>query len=227
MIQHDYATARDHMVDGQVRPNKVIDPRIIRAMRRLPRERFVTPQAVSLAYADEDVPLGRGRFLMEPMVIARLVQLARVRDGDRVLVIGAGTGYGACLMAACGGEVTALEEDPALLAIMRPLLAELAPTVQIVEGKLAEGRLDGTLPDGRWSVIMIEGSVQAIPPGLAAQVRHPEGRLVTVLSPPSGRGQGGSGVLAEPSGAGLRAHAEFDCQTPLLPQLVAPPVFQF
>jgi protein-L-isoaspartate(D-aspartate) O-methyltransferase len=87
----DFAAARDRMVDGQVRPNKVIDPRIIRAMRDLPRERFLPPHLVSLAYADEDVPLPGGRALMEPMVIARLVQLARVRDGDRVLVIGAVT----------------------------------------------------------------------------------------------------------------------------------------
>lgn len=218
MIKQDYAAARDCMVDSQVRPNKVIDPRIVRAMRRLPRERFVPPQAMSLAYTDEDVPLGRGRFLMEPMIIARLVQLARVRDGERVLVIGAGSGYGACLMASCGGEVTALEEDPALLAIMRPLLAEFAPSVEIIEGPLAQGQADVT-----WSVVMIEGAVQAIPPGIATQVRHPGGRLVTVIS----KGPGGSGILAEPSGAGLRAHAEFDCQTPLLPQLLAPLAFQF
>ncbi len=79
------------MVDGQVRPNKVIDPRIIRAMRSLPRERFVPPHLASLAYADEDVPLPGGRALMEPMVIARLVQLLRVRDGERGLVVGAGS----------------------------------------------------------------------------------------------------------------------------------------
>jgi len=115
----DYAAARDHMVDGQVRPNKVIDPRVIRAMRSIPRERFVPPHLANLAYVDEDVALGRGRALMEPMVIARLVQLARVREGDRVLVVGAGSGYGTALLAACGGRVTALEEDEALLAIAR------------------------------------------------------------------------------------------------------------
>ncbi|MGI4940610.1 MAG: protein-L-isoaspartate O-methyltransferase family protein, partial [Janthinobacterium lividum] len=73
----DFAQARDHMVDGQIRPNKVIDPRIIRSMRSLPRERFLPAHLSSLAYADEDVPLPRGRALMEPMVIARLAQLAR------------------------------------------------------------------------------------------------------------------------------------------------------
>src|SRR6476620_1544104 len=67
-----FAEARNRMVDSQIRPNKVTDPRIVAAMRRLPRERFVPPDVASLAYADEDVPLGEGRVLMEPAVIARL-----------------------------------------------------------------------------------------------------------------------------------------------------------
>lgn len=215
----DYRQARDHMVDGQVRPNKVIDPRIIRAMRALPRERFVPPHVQHMAYVDEDVPLGRGRVLVEPMVIARLVQLARVRDGERVLVVGAGPGYGAALMAACGGTVTALEEDEALLAVARSLLPELAPGVAVVAGPLAAG-LPGTL----WDVVMIEGAVPSIPPALAQQVRTQGGRLVTVLQD----GAVGHGVLAEPSGAGaLRAQAEFDCATPPLAPLQARPAFTF
>ena len=133
----DYSQARDHMVDGQVRPNKVIDPRIIRAMRSLPRERFVPPHLQHMAYVDEDVALGGGRVLVEPMVIARLVQLARVRDGERVLVVGAGPGYGAALMAACGGTVTALEENEALLGVARGLLPLLAPGVMLMAGPLA------------------------------------------------------------------------------------------
>ncbi len=105
------------MVDSQIRPNKVNDPRILEAMRRLPRERFVPETAAAMAYVDEDVPLGNGRFLMEPMVIARLIQTTRPLPGEAALVVGAGTGYGAALLAACGARVTALEDDPALIAI--------------------------------------------------------------------------------------------------------------
>ncbi len=223
----DYAAARDHMVDGQVRPNKVIDPRVIRAMRALPRERFVPPHLASLAYADEDVPLARGRALMEPMVIARLVQLARVREGERVLVVGAGPGYGAALLAACGGRVTALEEDEALLAIAGQTLPEFAPGVALVRGPLAEGQADGA----PWDVILIEGAVRAIPPAIALQLNPGGGRLVTVLTP-GNVASGGQGVLAEPGQHGapnavLRAQPVFDCATPLLPPLLSKPTFQF
>ena len=106
-----FAEARNNMVDSQVRPNKVTDPRIVAAMRQLPRERFLPPALAALAYADEDVPLGEGRVLIEPMVIARLVQLTAIAAGERALVVAAGTGYGAAVLAACGARVTALEES--------------------------------------------------------------------------------------------------------------------
>jgi len=118
----DFAAARDHMVDGQIRPNKVTDPRIIRALRTLPRERFLPAGLRSLAYIDEDLPLPGGRTFVEPLVIARLIQLARVRSGERALVVGAGAGYGAAVLAACGAEVTALEEDAGLLDLARQVL---------------------------------------------------------------------------------------------------------
>lgn len=217
----DFAQARDNMVDGQVRPNRVVDPRIIQAMRQLPRERFVPPSAAALAYTDEDVPLGGGRVLIEPMVIARLVQCLRLRPDERVLVAAAGSGYGAALAAACGAKVTALEEDQALLAVAKPLLAELAPGVQVVAGPIAEGWAAGA----PWDAILLEGGVRAIPPALARQVA-PSGRLAAVIAPPQGNGYA---VLAEPSlrPGELRAQPVFDCTTPPLPSLLPAPAFQF
>ena len=214
------AEARNRMVDSQVRPNRVIDPRIINAMRRLPRERFLPSAQAPLAYIDEDIPLGRGRVLMEPMVLARLVQMARPQPGERVLVVAAGTGYGAAVLAACGAEVTALEEDEALLAIARRVLPEFAPRVALVQGPLAAGWSSGA----PWDVIMVEGAVREIPPAIEGQVRTESGRLVTVLRRP---GVTGRAVLAEPSSIGLRAQPEFDCATPLLPPLEPTPAFTF
>ena len=217
----DFSQARDNMVDGQVRPNRVNDPRVIQAMRRLPRERFVPPGMAALAYSDEDVPLGGGRYLVEPMVIAWLVQALRLRAGDRVLVVAAGTGYGAALAVACGAAVTALEEDAGLLAVARPLLGELAPGVQVVQGPLAAGWSAGA----PWDAILLEGAVRAIPAALAAQVA-PGGRLTTVIAPPQGNGHA---VLAEPSArpGELRAQPLLDCAIPLLPSLMPPPGFRF
>ena len=210
------------MVDGQVRPNRVSDPRLLRAMRSLPRERFVPPHLAAFAYIDEDVPLGNGRVLMEPLVIARLVQMARVRPGDRALVVGAGAGYGAALLASCGAAVTALEEDESLLALGRAALPGLVPGVDLVQGPLAAG-WDRGAPYG---IVLIEGAVREIPPVIAAQVAAQGGRLVTVLRQAAGLGKA---VLAEPVGAAglLRAQAEFDCATPLLPPLRATPGFTF
>ena len=202
------------MVDGQVRPNKVTDPRVLNAMRTLPRERFVPPSKADFAYIDEDLPIGGGRVLMEPMVIARLVQMLRTRPGDRALVVGSGTGYGAALVAACGAHVTALESDAELAQHARAALSTIAPRIVLVSGPLQDGWPDGAPYDR----ILIEGAVREIPLALGTQLRFDGGKLVTVLLRP---GSTGKGVLAEPiaQGGALRAQAEFDCATPLLPSL--------
>ena len=218
----DFSAARNNMVDGQVRPNKVTDPRILDAMRTLPRERFIPPGLAAMAYIDEDVPLGRDRALMEPMIIARLVQLARGRPGERALVIAAGSGYGSALLDACGCAVTALEDDEALLAIAASVLPSVAPAIRLVQGTLTAG-----LPqEAPWDIIMIEGAVAAIPASLAGHLA-PGGRLVTVLSD----GSTGHAVLAElagPSGSPqLKVREVFDCSTPMLPSFCPAPQFVF
>jgi protein-L-isoaspartate(D-aspartate) O-methyltransferase len=215
-----FADARNHMVDSQIRPNKVTDPRILSSMRRLKRERFLPPNLAPLAYSDEDVPLGGGRYLMEPMVLARLIQLAAVMAGERVLVVGAGLGYGAAVLAACGARVVALEEDPALLALARTALIEAAPGVSLEAGKLEAGWPAGAPYD----VILIEGAVHTIPPAIGGQLRAEGGRLVGVIC---GAGRTNQAVLAEPTPAGLRAQPVFDCATPPLPMLLPAPAFQF
>jgi protein-L-isoaspartate(D-aspartate) O-methyltransferase len=206
------------MVDSQIRPNKVTDPRIISAMRRLPRERFVPPHFAARAYADEDVPLGDGRVLMEPCIIARLVQLAAVAAGERALVVATGTGYGAALLAACGARVTALEEVAALQATARSMLAELAPSVSLVAGPLAAG----WPPGAPYDVILIEGAVPGIPSEIGAQLHRQSGRLVAVIS-----GSMCQAVLAEATAAGLRAQPMFDCMTAPLPSLLPSAGFVF
>ncbi len=213
---HDYADARNMMVDSQVRPNKVYDSRLIAAMRRLPRERFVPPQAAARAYADEDVPLGNGRVLTEPMVIARLIELAALRHGERVLVVGSGTGYAAAVLAACGAVVTALEEDESLIAMARTTLAGIAQ----VSGPLAEG-WPAAAP---YDLVLIDGAADVVPAAIIGQIRTPGGRLIGILA---GAGRLGRAVVGEPVAGGLSFQPAFDCATPLLPALRRPPAFVF
>ncbi len=219
-----FAAARTLMVDGQVRPNKVYDRRLLDAMRRLPRERFVPPAAMARAYADEDVPLGGGRWLTEPMVIARLLQVAAVRGGERALVVGAASGYSAALLEACGAVVTALEEHPALVGIMRSVLPSLGSQVTVVEGSLAAG----WTANAPYGLILVDGAVEGeVPAAIAAQLRPatPDGggRLVTVCR----RGAVGQGSVAEAVAGVLRFQAVFDCATPLLAPLQRAASFVF
>jgi protein-L-isoaspartate(D-aspartate) O-methyltransferase len=216
----DFTEARNRMVDSQIRPNKVTDPRIVAAMRRIPRERFLPAKLAAMAYVDEDVPLGGGRYLIEPMVIARLVQLTAIAGGERALVVAAATGYGAALLAACGARVTALEEDASLQETGRDILAELAPSVSLVSGPLAAG-WPGAAP---YDVILIEGGVQAIPKAISEQLHQQSGRLVAVRA---GTGRLGQAVLAESTPAGLRTQPMFDCATPPIPGLMKSPGFVF
>ncbi len=215
-----FANARKCMVDSQIRPNRVSDPRILSAMRRLPRERFLPENVWPLAYADEDVPLGNGRFMMEPMVFARLLQAVGLRENERVLVVAAGTGYGAAVLAACGCKVTALEEDPKLLAIAGDVLPEEAPGVTLVAGPLSAG-WPKLAP---YDLILIEGAVAEIPPALAAQVHQQSGRLLAAIC---GTGRITQAVMAEASGGGLGMSPIFDCATPPIPSLRKSAAFSF
>ena len=215
----DMALARHRMVDTQIRPVQVSDPRVLEAMRSLPRERFVPADRAEVAYMDRDVPLGGGRVLTEPRVIARLVQALVPHRDERALVVGAGTGYAACLLASLGVTVLALEQNLALAEIGQRLTAELAVGVRYVIGPLAQGHADAAPYD----LILIDGAVRAIPDAVAAQLGA-GGRLATVLALP---GRVPTGALAEASAAGLRPRPQFDAATPLLPELAPAPRFSF
>ncbi len=211
------AVQRAHMVDSQVRPNSVNDRRIIEAMRTLPREDFAP--ADSFAYADADIALGEGRYMPAPMTIARLTQLIMADSPAHVLVIAAGSGYGAALLSLAGAAVVALEEDERL---PNGALAAHAPSVESVRGKLIGGWPAG----GPYDAILIEGAVQDLPDALIGQLT-PKGRLVTVVAGDPGLPALGHAVLAEPSGGKFAARKMFDCTARLLPAFRRAPQFIF
>jgi protein-L-isoaspartate(D-aspartate) O-methyltransferase len=250
--QDSRAEARRNMVDGQLRPNRVTDPRILDAMGELPRERFLPAGLAARAYADEDVRLADGRGLIQPMMIARMLQLLSIRDGDRVLVVGAGTGYAAAAAARCGARVVALEEDAGLLAIARrrhgrrradpaPGAAPAAPpgpapraarwrAVQGLVEPQALRLVQGSLASGHaaaapYDAILIEGEVPAVPEVIAGQLAE-GGRLVAVLSGAQ-RGVSARAVLGRRVAGSFSLADAFDCATLPLPAFQPKPGFVF
>jgi protein-L-isoaspartate(D-aspartate) O-methyltransferase len=216
----DYAAARLNMVEGQIRPNKVTDEAILDGFLSLPRERFVPPALRGNAYVDADLPLGDGRWLMEPMVLARLLQIAAIGRGHTVLEIGCGTGYATALLARLARAVVAVETVPALANAARQRLQELAcDNATVIEGPLVEGYA----ARAPYDVILINGGVAAVPDAVARQLAA-DGRLVTVV-----RRDGAVGVamlMMRVNGA-LSRFPEFEAGTPLLTGFAAEPGFVF
>lgn len=215
----DYASARRNMVDGQLRTNRVTDPRIIAAFESVPRELFVPERSRGFAYIDEDLPLGNGRWLMEPMVLGRLLQAAEIGASDSVLVVAAGTGYGTAIAARLASGVVALEEDAAFVQQAEEVLQRLeVDNAVVVEGALREGHA----AQAPYDVILIEGGVEEVPPALAEQLAE-GGRLVTVVRDCASVGRA---RLFRKDGA-LSSRVLFDAATPVIESLRKPPAFVF
>ena len=145
-----FEAARTHMIESQLRPNKVRDVRVLAAFGAIRRELFVSDHLWPVAYIDEDLPLGANRFLMDPTIAARLLQTAAIEVKDTVLMVGAGTGYEAALAARLARSAVALEEDPDLARSRGP-----GPRRRRGGGRRAAGRPGGGAAPG--------GLTQAVP----------------------------------------------------------------
>jgi protein-L-isoaspartate(D-aspartate) O-methyltransferase len=217
----DFALARRNMIDGQLRPNKVTNTALLAAIGELPREKFLPEAVRSVAYADEDVPLGGGRYLLEPMVLARLIQTLQPQSDDRALVVGAGRGYGAALLARLVKAVTALESDPALAAAGAQIIKDLAlDGVQWVAGKLEQGA-PASAP---YDVVLIEGAVRQVPQAIFDQLAE-GGRLAVIVSGPPGA-MGVAQIFVKEGGV-TSGRPLFEAGTPLLPGFAPPLRFTF
>jgi protein-L-isoaspartate(D-aspartate) O-methyltransferase len=215
-----FKAARSHMLESQLRPNKVIDDRVLSAFATVRRELFVPEHLRPVAYIDEDLPLGAGRYLMEPMVAARLLQTASIARTDTALIIGAGTGYEAALTAMLARNVVALEENSELARIARAALVEHAiGSVSVVEGPLHEGYR----PRAPYDVLLFGGAVAELSPELTAQLGD-GGRLLAVVRPGDAVGRA---TLTTRAGGVLAHRVIFDAATPLLPGFAPKPVFVF
>lgn len=160
----------------------VLDPRVLEAMRAVPRHRFVPAALRERAYGPDPLPVHPEQNLAAPFLTALMLHLAAVQPGDAVLETGTDTGYQAALLARLGAKVASVEVLPELVALARRLLDELAPgAVALREG---DG-YDGWPERGPFAAILVKEAVDHLPPPLLAQLA-PGGRLVLPLGPADG-----------------------------------------
>jgi protein-L-isoaspartate(D-aspartate) O-methyltransferase len=219
----DFSTARQKMVDGQVRPSDVTDLRIIDAMIAVPRELFVPESRRALAYLDLDLEVSESgapkRFLIKPVVIAKMLHAADIKDTDNVLVVGCATGYSAAVTAKLAGRVTATESDRSLAASAADLLVKLGcSNVTVGNAPAAEGDAS----NAPYDVIVLDGATEIVPERLYQQLRD-GGRLVGVFA--TSRPQ--RAVIVTHSRADFGSRALFDTTAPVLPGLERTPAFVF
>lgn len=215
----DFALARRNMVEGQIRTNKVTDQLVVEALEDLPREAFVPEAMKSIAYIDEDLVVGAGRILMEPMVLARLMQTAAIEETDLALVIAAATGYEAAAIAKIASAVVAIESDLDLhRAAVEHLAEQGADTVSMLKGKLASGHPG----QGPYDVIFINGAADEVPDSLLEQLAD-GGRLVYVKT-----GAGTDKAMLVNKVDGVTSETElFDANVPAIPEFAAKSQFSF
>jgi protein-L-isoaspartate(D-aspartate) O-methyltransferase len=218
-----FSTARQNMVDCQVRPSDVTDSRIIDAMLAVPREAFAPQGRRPLAYLDLDLEVSEGispkRYLIQPAVTAKLLQAAEITNTDKILVVGCATGYAAALAASLAGQVTATESDPSLSAKAVSVLAEIGFGNVTVKTAAAA---DGDPTAAPFDVIFLNGATAVIPDRLYRQLKE-GGRLVGVFAttqPPRA-------MIVTHSHDDFGDRALFDATAPVLPGLERLPSFVF
>ena len=170
VFMQDFSLARRAMIDSQLRPQGVTDRGVLAAMGKVERECFVPEPARALAYFDRSIRIGQGRAMMPPAALGRLLSEVQPRAGQRALVIGAGSGYSAAILAEIGLEVVALESDKNIA--MWPA----AEGIETVVGDLTKGWSKGAPYD----LILFDGAVEEVPDALAKQLA-PDGRLAGAI----------------------------------------------
>ena len=217
---NSFPTARPHMVENQIRTNKVTDENILNAFDSIPRENFVPSGKESVAYVDEDLLLGDGRYLMEPMVLARMLQEAQIDENDIVLDVGCCNGYSTAIISCIATSVIGLEESQDYIDIANENLANFeSDNAGVALGPLGEGYA----PQMPYSLIIIGGAVEEIPKSLFDQLVD-GGRLVAVIKG-NGQNMGKAKLFCKINGV-ISDRFLFDAGTPSLTSFSKKIIFQ-
>ncbi len=181
----DLARARFNMIEQQIRPWEVLDPVVLDLLDRLPREQFVPAGQKALAYVDMELPLAspavEGECMLAPRVEARLLQDLAIRPDDKVLEIGAGSGYMAALLASLASRVVSLEINESLARMARENLQQAGITnADVRVADACANAFTACAAEGPWNVILLSGSVAEVPPALLSLLA-PGGRLGAIV----------------------------------------------
>ena len=218
----DFSTARTNMVDCQIRTAGVVGSAILQAFETTPREKFIPQNLRSIAYTDENLPLGEGRFLMAPVIHARMIQAAEPRPGDVALDIGGANGYPAAILSSMVTTVIALEDKQKYLTQAKSLWDELEVcNVAGFKGKLTSGSPE----NGPYDIIFMNGAVAEIPVRMVEQLA-PEGRLVTIVKKP-GAVLGQVTLVRSLGGKQFSSYTLFEAGMPYLSGFEPVPAFNF
>jgi protein-L-isoaspartate(D-aspartate) O-methyltransferase len=216
----NHALARRKMVENQLRANRVTEEVLVEALSELPRERFVPRALAGIAYVDEDLAVAPGRYLLEPMVLGRLVQALEIAPGEMVLDLACATGYSTAVLARLGGTVVAVEPDAGLAQLANDTLNALSVDNAVV----VTGPLDqGYAKQAPYDAVLLNGAVAVVPPALFDQLAE-GGRLVAVIKDRPGLGRA---TLFRKQGGLMGHRVLFDAGTPLLPGFARAPGFVF
>lgn len=172
----DLQRARENMIEQQIRPWEVLDPRVLAVYRDVPRDRFAPETYRALAYSDVEIPIGHGERMMKPVVEGRLLQALELTGGERVLEIGTGSGFVTACLSRLGASVLSVERHEDLAEAARARLTTFG--LDNAHVRVADA-LTGFRPDGRFDAIAVTGAVDVIP-SLFLDWLAPDGRLFVV-----------------------------------------------
>lgn len=179
-MRYNFSDLRQRMVDSQIRTVDVADEKLLESFLKVPREKFVCDSYRGLSYSDQELPLdlegSRGRYMLSPASLAKLLQLGHIQETDVCLIIGGGLGYSAAILSSLASSVLLLEEDSSMVEEATKILSENAyDNVAVVEGPLSLGYPS----EAPYDVIFIEGRVEVVSDDLLQQLRD-GGRLICI-----------------------------------------------
>ena len=218
-----FTDRRRFMVESQLRTNKVTSDRLIIAFENTAKENYIDDDLSELAYIDEDLMLPSGRFILEPMVFARMVQALELKSTDAVLDIGSTSGYSTAILSKLSQSVVGIESDTDLAQQAQDNLTSDNVDNAVV---INASHVEGLAKEAPYNAILINGAVQSVPEGLLSQLAE-DGRLIAVIRDDTSSPGRVVKYVRAGKGNSFAKTTLFDAQTPILDEFSEEKPFSF